>query len=514
MTFRNPDKPTVLLRIGGGKNFRQVDVSDRILSFEYVDSEKKHDQLKIVLDNHNLELHDDPILRKGNVIEVQWGYPGNMSPKRSLKISAAKGWTTITVTAKGGLYFMNNERRTVTYRNVRWSDVARTIAERNGWIDPVVQFVADSGPILDTVTQHGITDAQMLRKLAKKSGFEVYIDFDGFHFHKRDISAPPARKFTWRGSAEGNVIDVQTETDISRKPTVVKVVTRDPLSKQNHTAVESVENSDREAASPALEVPDSVTGALQAAENLFVESPAAATLPQARFAVGQLNIVWQLATATYASTVQGGGISTEGEAQQVATEEAKRRFRKNIQTTVKLNLDVVGDPSVLAKTTFMFESASKRLSTKYYVKEVTHEIAASGGYVCRVKAISDGTQGYRREGFDELLDRRAGKKTKLGVVYVDCDPFALTVPPLIASHQAKLYAAAKVGRALKARNVPKDLVEQLTRQVYMETRCRPIPPDVQNAYKKMGRESPELFEKILREDALAKQVELEALENP
>jgi phage protein D/phage baseplate assembly protein gpV len=63
-------------------------------------------------------------------------------------------------------------RRTETYRNVKCSDVARTVAGRAGLETGTID---DSGEVLDYVAQGNQTDLDFLRGLARPIGFEVAV---------------------------------------------------------------------------------------------------------------------------------------------------------------------------------------------------------------------------------------------------------------------------------------------------------------------------------------------------
>jgi len=65
-----------------GRAGERVDLSEKVLSFVYEDSEHKADKLVLSVDNWDLKNFDDPVWKKGNLLEVSWGYPGDMAPTR------------------------------------------------------------------------------------------------------------------------------------------------------------------------------------------------------------------------------------------------------------------------------------------------------------------------------------------------------------------------------------------------------------------------------------------------
>jgi uncharacterized protein len=75
--------------------------------------------------------------------------------------------------------------------------------------------------------------------------------------------------------------------------------------------------------------------------------------------------------------------------------ESAARFQKAERDTVKLSLQVVGDPTLRAKTVIEVRGISVLLSGKYYVTEAKHAISSSG-YVVELKLTRDANR--RRQG--------------------------------------------------------------------------------------------------------------------
>jgi hypothetical protein len=73
-----------------------------------------------------------------------------------------------------------------------------------------------------------------------------------------------------------------------------------------------------------------------------------------------------------------------------AEAEAKAKFRRAQKSAVKLKMEAVGDPNMLAKTNVKLSGVGKRLTGVYHVQEVDHEIGP-GDYKMTLKLYSDGT---------------------------------------------------------------------------------------------------------------------------
>jgi phage protein D len=357
VTVRPRTEPVFYVKVvpeGGGDE--RVDLSERVLSFTFEDSEKKADKLVLTVDNWDLANFDDPVWKKGNILEVSWGYPGEMAPARECVIQKVTGFQQLSVEAHAKSVLMNKLARCRTFENKKRSDVAREVAEENGY-GGQLQDIEDSGEVLPLITQARMTDAQFLRQLATREGFEFYVDFDGLHFHQRRLGQRPVRVFRWYTAPEvGEVIAINIENDVTAKPGAVRVRGRDPLTRRDIDERGSNATTTRDSLAPVIEIVDPETGSTRLERRNISEE----VRPSAEASAG------------------------------TARREADARYRRSQQTTVELTATVLGDPSVLAKTVVEFQGISQRLSGKYFVKEAKHKIDSSG-YTVELKCLRDGT---------------------------------------------------------------------------------------------------------------------------
>ena len=357
MTVRPRTEPCYFVTVvPEGAAAERVDLSDRVLSLAFEDSEKKADKLVLTVDNWDLSNFDDPVWKKGNILEVSWGYPGEMAPARQVVIQKVTGFQTLNVEGQAKSVLMNKVARCRTFENTKRSDVARQLAEENGY-GPQLQDIEDTGEILPIITQARMTDAQFLRRLADREGFEFYVDFDGLHFHQRRLGQRPVRVFRWYTAPEvGEVLALNIENDVTAKPGVVSVRGRDPITRRDIDERGSNATTERDSLAPVIEVVDPETGAVSI---------------QRRNASEEVRPSPEASAGT-------------------ARREADARYRRAQQTTVELTATVLGDPAVLAKTVVEFQGISQRLSGKYWVKEAKHKIDGSG-YTIEMRCLRDGT---------------------------------------------------------------------------------------------------------------------------
>lgn len=333
-----------------------LDLAGRIIGFTFEDAEKKADKVSLQLDNFDLALFDREDLLGGAVLEVSWGYPGNMSVPRRVVVKKLKGFTTLTIEGQALSALMNREAKTRSWENVTRSEVARQVAEEHGYEGQFID-VDDTEEKLDVINQTAETDARFLRRLAAREELEFYVDDGGFHFHERRQNAAPTHVFTWYADpGRGDVLSVNVESDLVRRAGRVSVRGRDPLQRTTVEASTTSASADRSTISEVIEVVDPETGAT----SLETRNATASVQPT---------------SVTNASRVQ---------------RESEARFRRAERETVKLSLQVVGDPTLHAKSIVEVRGISSLLSGKYYVNEIKHVISSSG-YVCELKLTRDGT---------------------------------------------------------------------------------------------------------------------------
>lgn len=352
----------VKIRTNTGEEFRLI--SDRVLSFKYKDRERKQDVATLTVENGFLQNFDDPVWRKGAHLLLRWGYPGNMTPEREVCITSVKGFKELKVEAVSVSVRMNRVQKCRVFENQSPTRAARTIAEENGW-GPDVQHVDDVDEVMEVITQSNLTDAQFLRRWASRLGFEFYVDFDGFHFHRRRVESRPVRVFRYHTDPnQGDILAEPTiENDLTARPGRTRVRGRNPMTREDiDEGADNDSDSDRPTLTEITEIIDPDTGRSlgdRVEGNLASEE----TVPTAD------------ATPT------------------AARRRARGRFRRTQQTAVKMKFPVVGDPQLFAKSVCQVEGMGQRLSVRYYMKEVEHDLNPNG-YVCRLDVVSDGHGGH------------------------------------------------------------------------------------------------------------------------
>lgn len=399
--------PTVFIRIRqtNSSEFLRVDVNDDIISFKYSDTDAAADKLVLVVDNFGLTHFDDPVWRTGSLMQVTWGYAdGTMSVPRLMQIRKVTGFTQLTVEALGLEILAHKKRRCRVFENTTRSAVVTRIAKELGYATDQI-FVQDTEVTHETIAQAQLTDAEFLRRLAHKEGFEWYIDFDGFHFHERNFKQRVTRTLTYYtipNGERGSIMNISTKSDVTAKPAKVRKCGRNPVNRSDNC--EEADNESEKNRQGLAEFPEFTLGVdVETMEAVVTDRSAGAdTSAQQSTLASQLSdpegnsTIARLAKALDSQeTGQSIIEETPEEDSQSTKRQAARKFRKAQQEAVKLQLNCVGDPNMLAKSVFKLEGVGTRLSQVYYCKEVVHLISQSG-YTMQIKCIADGTGGYER----------------------------------------------------------------------------------------------------------------------
>jgi phage protein D len=250
---------------------------------------------------------------------------------------------------------MNKDVKVKTYEAVRRSEIVHAIAKDYGFGDEQ-RFVEDTETVYEHIVQARQTDAQFIKRLADAEHFEFYVDFSGLHWHPRKMGQKPLRTLQYYLPPDvGDIIDWNVESDPFAKPTKVTVKARDPDKKG---ATTTAVGSDAVTKRIALVAPDTgVVGGLTPVTDQAVTKP-----------------------------------TTETDPKQVK-KEADGAFKRSVQVAVKLSLNMVGDPLVIAKSVISIRGISTRLSGLYYINAASHKIDSSG-YKLGLKVTTDASHGH------------------------------------------------------------------------------------------------------------------------
>ena len=361
---RDAPSYSVKISIPGGPT-TLLDKTDRVIAFTFDDDESKADKLELDLDNFDLSLFDDPHWIHGNQLVVSWGYVGNMSKPRTMHIGKITGSKALKIEALAPSILMNKYATSHTWEHMKLSEIAKAIAAQYGLdfassaygtylASDVLGAQQDAGP--PSIQQAKMTDAQFLAHLAKRNGFLFCVKADGLHFEPRDFGGATKRVFRYyTDPGQGDILDFTLENDVTMAPGAVHAVGRDP--KERKDIHETAGNTET---------------------------------PRPGLAPGLHTISIRDGTSKTVAIAQDAVIATTAPTAQIAKAQADAKYIRAQQATVKLNLTVIGDPTVAAGHIVEVQGLGKRLSGKYCVKNAKHKLTASG-YTLDLALCTDGS---------------------------------------------------------------------------------------------------------------------------
>jgi uncharacterized protein len=343
-----------------------IDLGGRVIALSFEESTRKAAKARLEFDNHDLSLFDRAELAGGALWELAWGYTDAMAPPRRLVVRKLTGFETLVLEAHGVAVLLDRHVRTRTFHHVSRAQVARLIAREHGYDDPFLH-VDDEGPLLDTIVQAGETDARLLRRLAVAEGRQFFVDRSGLHFHRPRGTDGPVRVLSWRDPARGDVLSIHIESNLAQRVGRVEARGRDLLSKRDVTAAPTKDSTPRPVLAPSVEV----------VEPVHAETGASAvTVRTSTIEVGALPPV--------------PAIATEAQAR------ARARFTQAEAPSVKLSMQVVGDPALAPDQVVEVRGIGPRFSGLFRVFEVKHQVSASG-YLCDLNLRRDGVSTRTRD---------------------------------------------------------------------------------------------------------------------
>ena len=331
-------------------------IRERMLSFEFSDHAEKIDELKIAFNNDDHEMCDMPTFVVGQKFLCAWGWEGDLCPPRRMIVAKRENGNPYVVWLRDPMVMLTQRKGYRHKGNATDSEFVREIAEEWGYTGPLAR-------ITETTARHEITqpkhrtDATQLYELAKRNGFEFYIDGAGLYWGPRQLDAEPIAEYIWRTDPNRGTIlrEPRIDQHTDRAAAQVIVEARDPLKKETFKVEVTASTADGTALGAEIEIDDPG------------DSPGTKRAKRA----SKIN-------------VRAAGYMTEEEARALA----QAIYRDNVQGMYTLSLGVIGDPHITAKRIIQMLGHSRTFDGLYYVREVQHIIRA-GSYQLEIKAERD-----------------------------------------------------------------------------------------------------------------------------
>jgi phage protein D len=354
-------------------------INERIIRFEFSDHVRKVDQLKLTLRNDDFALLENPVFVAGQKIVVTWGWPGQTKVPRRMIVKKIKGGNPLTVIMHDTSRLLDKSKKSKTWEGVTHSEVVREIGGAYGYTGQYLHI--EETKQRGDVVQNYKSDARFVARLAKKNGFDFYIDASGMHWHTRSLDGNSVKTYIYRSDpVVGDIIEEpRVEANLTRGLARVKVVARDPYTKAlwevyggpDDTELDTIGLED---VSGNPDDPDQGLRASRLARD----------------------------------DVRYAGKLTEQEAKL----EADARYREVMDKKFKMSLTVIGNGRVGAKTLVDVYGVSDSYDGLFFIKECL-DVIEGGKFTQQLKLLKNNmrkvpTTKKRRRGRKEKTNPNAG----------------------------------------------------------------------------------------------------------
>ena len=354
----------------GDTGDERIDLRSRLIAFRYTDVSKGADGCTLELENEDLSVLDDGRLRRGNEIEVSWGYDGIVSRPRRMVIKKITGGRSIRIEAHHKVVKLHKVQRVRAFERMTRSEIAKQLLQEHG---ETTEFVVDTTERIDLLNQLGETDAVFLQRMAAKEGFKFWGAPDGMHWGGEPYSATPRRVLIYRKdlasggyvnarahlqASRGDIVGFNVNSDLSMLPGRVDVTTVDPSTRKVLTESGSDEKTPRKAVARMIEVVDPESGVTKL-------------------------VTQRMATSTQRQSGSGSAAA--------AKKEADARYQDAARKGFEMTVDIVGDPEVEATEVVEVLEMGQYLSGKWFVHKGEHE--ARNGYMLKLTLRRENAEG-------------------------------------------------------------------------------------------------------------------------
>jgi phage protein D len=282
---------------------------------------------------------DDSRLQEANSIKIAMGYHNHLETLFSGEITGLepdfpeKGTPTLTVRAYDRRHRLMRKRKTLSFTNLKDSDIASKLGRESG-LKPEVE---DSKVVLSYVLQHNQTDLDFLTSRARRIDYEVVVEDRALYFRHRKIEQDAAL------SLRLNIELVEFHPRLTTMGQVEEFIVHGWNPKDKKEIV---------ARSGAGSEPTKMGG---------IDS--GPTIVQQRFA--------NTGSARVTMPVQS---------QKEADQMAKQGFSEMALGYIRAEGVCIGDPRLRAGMVVKVEGAGKRFSGLYYLCSTEHRFSMGKGY--------------------------------------------------------------------------------------------------------------------------------------
>lgn len=318
----------------------------RLVAFTFTDHDVKMDKAVLELKNDDFALLDNPVFVRGQKLLMTWGWQGDMAVPRRMIVKKVVGGATLRVVCHCTLSELDRRKQYRINEGMTDSEYVALVAAEYGYQGTLLHL-DETTEVREAIVQpKWMTDARMLRKLAKRNGFQFYIDGSGLHWKARKTDVDPAKTFIYSKDPHRCLIlePPEIEANMTRGVAKVRVLARDPFTKEQVIAEVTDENADMVSLGEEDEYGD----------------PDASDAEMGKRAARITKV-----------DERHGGYMTQAE----ADAEARARFRETAKKKYKLKMKTIGDPRIGGKMVIDLWGFSESFDGLYYIKVCETEIS-------------------------------------------------------------------------------------------------------------------------------------------
>lgn len=363
--------PVVYIKVDGKR--LPDELVERVLEVEFEDDTEKLPKLTVRFNNADLEITDHSLFAMGKRVQAQWGYiDGELSKPVICTVKAIRGFRVRELVAYGEAHKLADKAKSRVWKNLKYSDIARQIAEEHS-LKPVVE---DTKIAHEQVAQTNQTDLNFLKELADKVNFQCYEENGELHFHPKKLDSKPSLAFAYYNGEYGNLIIFEPTEKTLAEPNEVAVSGVDPMEKKPFIAKANDSNVERDAVAEGTYLYDGASG-----------------------------------SETFKPGETGKKVASTAKTPSEAKQQADASFRKAEEETVEASIETVGEPGLRAKQVVTLYGLGKRYSGNWYVKNVRHLIGQ--GYRCSATLERNATGSPKAAGAKETSAKVNTEKAPL-----------------------------------------------------------------------------------------------------
>jgi phage protein D len=319
-------------------------VRERLFTFEFSDHVEKIDEAKVSFLNDDRALSDAGAFTVGQKLRVAWGWGGATSTPRQMIVVKREQNNPYVVWLRDPTVLLGQHKGGRQMTGKTDSEFVRAVLKE-------YQYEGTAARITATKARREITqsakrsDAHQIWNLAKRNGFEFYIDADGAYWGPRQVDTEPKRVYEFRGGVgEGRILGEPAISQVTdRAYSIVTVVGVDPITKRAYTIEISSKDFDWASLGAEIEIADPIENEEQSKRKNRAERTEVRTV----------------------------GLMPENQARELA----RAIYRDNAQGVYLMKLKVVGDPLLGAKCLIALQGHSIPYDGLYFVREAKHTIA-------------------------------------------------------------------------------------------------------------------------------------------